>query len=206
MSYALLLKPDSPQARVHRSSSDTRSLLSLNYSLPKCSFIQLKQTGAIREYGRSNLLYLLNQLPMELMEFWADISGDEFPGIPKDPWFFVQASSGLISYLKSVVLAQTKPTILPSKAVRSVWEAWLKLDKVSLEKFCAANFNIEIADVRTGDFKVNIGESLIVTYVINCVLDGVDFASGKVPDLFTLDFRLKMPSGKLWCADTCYSY
>ena len=139
---------------------------------------------------------ILLQLPIGLIKFWRENAKEEFPGIPTTAKFFFKAAAGLILYFKCVEMAKEDQTLLPSKAADSIWHAWLDYDERSLTEFCQRNYNRKILHVPTAEMQTNVEDSLIRTYVLSCILDGVDIGSGYVPALFRLDKTLKMPHGE----------
>jgi hypothetical protein len=97
-------------------------------------------------------------------------------------------------------------TILPSKAVDSVWQAWMVYDKsfpeeedTSLIEFTKRNFanasrQVTYVPLQTSDQDTE--EALVRTFVLNSIVNGIDFSAGTIPSLFRLDRMLKMPYGK----------
>jgi hypothetical protein len=89
-------------------------------------------------------------------------------------------------------------TFLPSKAADSVWHAWIKHDLESYSNYCRKWFKREISHqpVSKDTTQRQKQDGIVTTFVLNCLLNGIDFAIGELPSLFILDRKLQMPFGK----------
>jgi len=147
---------------------------------------------------------LLKQMPKGLYRFWLQMVTDKFIMVPTSPMFFVEPSVGLMDYFKCVEIARGEATVLTSCAADSVWMAWLAYDdqhpttvlhsKSRLRNFTRRNFGNEIthpSPVSAMEFE----DALSRTYVLNCIINGLDFAEGLIPSLFRLDGVVRMPNG-----------
>jgi len=89
---------------------------------------------------------LFEGMPEKLFGFWTDKVKLENPKLPRTPLFFVKAVTGLVAYFRCMDLAKGDELLLPSKAVYTVWQAWLAYDeqfrqeRTLLNTFTAENF------------------------------------------------------------------
>jgi len=122
--------------------------------------------------------------------------------LPRTPLFFVKAVTGLVEYFRCMELAKGDELLLPSKAIYTVWQAWLAYDdqfrqeRTLLNTFTAENFQRIIPFKAMPD---NLGpehsDVLARTLAVNCELNGLDARQGDIPSLFEIDRLVKMPKG-----------
>ncbi len=133
----------------------------------------------------------LENLPPGLETAWRHGAPQEYPGIPTDAFFFVRAAEGLLRFFDAVTHSE-RPCALPSEAADSVWHAWLRHDPIGLEGFCRRHFgrvipHVERAGLGTG--------ALAGTLMAGRRLEGIAPLGPRLPLLFGLDARLRMPGG-----------
>jgi hypothetical protein len=118
------------------------------------------------------------------------------------PWRAALADlpAGLESYWRAsapreyfdAVRHSGRPCALPSEAADAVWHAWLRWNPVSLERFCVRHFGAAVPHVERAALA---GNALLHTYAACCARDGVTPGGLRLPALFGLDARLRMPRG-----------
>jgi len=131
----------------------------------------------------------LADLPTGLESCWRASAPREYEGIQTDAFFFVRAAEGLLRFFD---IAARRPCALPSDAADSVWHAWLRMDPVSLERFCRTHFGTALPHTGRGDMAHG---ALLRTFSSNCTQDGMAPGLMRVPSLFALDAALRMPRG-----------
>jgi hypothetical protein len=84
------------------------------------------------------------------------------------------------------------PCALPSEAADSVWHAWLRRDPIGLERFCRKHFGIAVPHVE----RAGLGAGVLTnTLAAGRTLEGIAPLGPRLPQLFGLDARLRMPGG-----------
>jgi len=131
----------------------------------------------------------LADLPAQLEPYWRASAPREYEGIPTDAFFFARAAEGLLRFFD---IAARRPCALPSEAADSVWHAWLRMDPVSLERFCRHHFGTALPHVERGDMAHG---TLLRTFSSSCTQEGMVPGLMRVPALFSLDADLRMPGG-----------
>jgi hypothetical protein len=136
----------------------------------------------------------LDDMAPDLYAYWRRTAQHEFEGIRQDAFFFASAAEGLLTFFDCVA-GSRRPCALPSKAVDSVWHAWLRMAPQGLETFCFKHFGRVIPHVEGADMVDVMDEALANCLVWTRRRDGIDAAGPGVPRLFSLDHRLRMPHG-----------
>jgi len=147
------------------------------------------------EFSQSTYAAVLADVPAALFSHWAQTAHSEFPGIPRDAFFYTQAAEGLMMFFDCASAAGTR-CALPSRAADSVWHAWTRMDAAGLERFCIRHFgrtipHVERAHMKGGD----MGRALAVCLVHARRRASRPAAGCHVPRLFSLDLQLGMPRG-----------
>jgi len=151
----------------------------------------LNNLRVTRHLRTSRYRAALAELPPGLEAAWRDGASTEFPGIPRDAFFFVRAAEGLLGFFDAVT-TQGAPCALPSLAADSVWHAWLRHDPEGLERFCRRHFGATVPHLEAG----RLEQGALPRALVACrALDGLPAHGPALPRLFTLDARLRMPRG-----------
>ncbi|MDN4036675.1 hypothetical protein [Massilia sp. YIM B02443] len=140
---------------------------------------------------RSRYRSQLGDMAPELRAAWFRHAPLEFPGIPLSDLFFIRAAEGLMNFFE---IAQTAHTsyALPSLAADSVWHAWLRWDEDDLARFCRRHFQAPVAHLPQEALDAL---ALPRTLVACRHSDGIPAHAARLPRLFELDSRLRMPLG-----------
>jgi hypothetical protein len=133
----------------------------------------------------------LADLPAGLESYWRASAPREYEGIRTDAFFFARAAEGLLRFFDAV-RHSGRPCALPSEAADSVWHAWLRWNPVSLERFCVRHFGAAVPHV---DRAALVGNALLHTFAACRARDGIEPGRMRLPALFALDARLRMPRG-----------
>lgn len=133
----------------------------------------------------------LADLPAWLESDWRYGAPREYEGIPTDAFFFVRAAEGLLRFFDAV-RHSGQPCALPSNAADSVWHAWLRRDAAGLDRFCRRHVGIAVPHVERTALAPS---ALLRTFAACCARDGVKPGTMRLPGLFALDARLRMPGG-----------
>lgn len=144
---------------------------------------------------RSSFRDALAELPPGLYDFWRHNACQEFLGIPRDLAFFTRAAEGLLTYFECASI-DPMPYGLPSLAAESVWKAWLRFSPARLDAFCLAHFGRRMPPRGrcTHEWELETA-ALARTLARAQALAGIPATQCKLPALFTLDRRLRMPRG-----------
>lgn len=146
---------------------------------------------ARRHVQRSPYRLHLQELPADLKAYWKRSVGEEFPGTPATDLFFVQAAEGLLTFFEAAI-RRAAPCSLPSRAADSVWHAWLRWDADSLTLYQRRQFNGRVAHLKESA----LGEGALARTLAGCrQLEGIPLVGPRMPRLFGLDRRLRMPTG-----------
>jgi hypothetical protein len=133
----------------------------------------------------------LEDLPRGLEAAWRHSAPQEYPGIHTDAFFFVRAAEGLLRFFDAVSRSE-QACALPSEAADSVWHAWLRHDPIGLERFCLKHFGQVVPHVeRTG----LASDALAGMLMTGRRVEGIAPLGPRLPLLFGLDARLRMPGG-----------
>ncbi|MGZ3184901.1 MAG: hypothetical protein ACXU8N_20905 [Telluria sp.] len=133
----------------------------------------------------------LAALPPGLMEYWQHTAPQEYPGIPTDAFFFARAAEGLLQFFR-VVARTRKSCALPSVAADSVWHAWLRWNPGGPEAFARSHFGLPVPHIE----RAGLSEGALANTLLACrKLEGIPAEGPRVPSLFLLDARLRMPGG-----------
>lgn len=134
---------------------------------------------------------MLQELPDGLETAWRRSAPQEYPGIRTDAFFFVRAAEGLMRFFAAASHG-SQPCALPSEAADSVWHAWLRHEPIGLERFCRKHFGRVIPHVE----RAGLGsEALANTLMTGRSLEGIGPLGPRLPRLFGLDAKLRMPGG-----------
>jgi len=133
----------------------------------------------------------LADLPPALEPYWRQSAPHEYQGIPTDAFFFARAAEGLMNFFDAVTWS-AKACALPSEAADSVWHAWLRIDPISLERFCKRHFGAAVPHVERDGLASG---ALLNTFTACHTLDGGMPDKPHLPSLFRLDARLRMRDG-----------
>lgn len=149
--------------------------------------------------AKSPFYRALNDLPAGLFPHWQNISSTEFNGIPRDAVFFTLASEGLMRFFDCVKRSKNA-CALPSKAADSVWHAWISLNECDphsslIDQFCVKHFGRSIPHIEAAAMREDMGSSLAASLVHSRQQEGKDPCSSYLPNLFSLDRKLRMPRG-----------
>jgi uncharacterized membrane protein YgcG len=130
----------------------------------------------------------LKDLPSGLEPAWRHSAPHEYQGIPTDAFFFACAAEGLMDFFDAATQSG-KPCALPSDAADSVWHAWLRHDPIGLERFCRKHFGAVVPHVE----REGLGAGALLNTFAAC--HGLARRRLRLPRLFGLDARLRMPGG-----------
>jgi hypothetical protein len=133
----------------------------------------------------------LEDLPHGLEAAWRHSAPQEYPGIRTDAFFFVRAAEGLLRFFDAVSRSG-QPCALPSEAADSVWHAWLRHDPIGLERFCRKHFGQVIPHVERAGLASDALAGMLMT---GRRVEGIAPLGPRLPLLFGLDARLRMPGG-----------
>jgi hypothetical protein len=151
----------------------------------------INETRARRFMRASSYRTALEDLPEGLERSWRDSAAQEYPGIRTDAFFFVRAADGLLRFFDAVSHSEA-PCALPSEAADSVWHAWLRHDPIGLERYCRRHFGRVIPHVE----RAGLGSGALAhTLMGGRRLEGIAPLGPRLPQLFGLDARLRMPGG-----------
>lgn len=149
---------------------------------------------AQRIMRRSRYSKALYELPTNLFDYWKSSAKNEFNGIPGDAVFFARAAEGLMTFFDCVTTSD-KPCALPSLAADSVWHAWQRLAPLKLEAFCVKHFGRAIPHLERAAMPGRMDDALAVCLVRAREVEGMRPEGPRLPALFLLDRKLKMPNG-----------
>jgi hypothetical protein len=151
----------------------------------------ITETRARRFMRASTYRTALEGLPKGLERSWRESAAQEYPGIRTDAFFFVRAADGLMRFFDAAERSE-RPCALPSEAADSVWHAWLRFDPIGLERFCRTHFGRVIPHVE----RAGLGSGALAnTLMSGRRLEGITPLGPRLPQLFGLDARLRMPGG-----------
>lgn len=136
----------------------------------------------------------LMDLPPSLLSFWRSEAPKEFRDIPRGCLFYAKACEGLMQFF-SYCVSSKQSCALPSKAADSIWHAWAKMDPKGLRSFCMKHFKRDIPHIEAENLPDSLHSALAQCWVKACEAEKINPAEGKIPSLFSLDYRLKMPEG-----------
>lgn len=149
---------------------------------------------AQRIMQRSRHRKALSELPPTLYGYWKSSARSEYSGIPADAVFFARATIGLLDFFEYAARG-TGPCALPSKAADSVWHAWLRFSPLKLQAFCRKHFGRVVPHVEGAAMGGDLDEALAVCLVRARQAEGLPREGPRLPSLFLLDRKLKMPFG-----------
>ncbi len=149
---------------------------------------------AMRVRHKSRHWRALGDIPPGLYDYWSSTAHTEFKGIPRDAFFFTRAVDGLLDFFECASYDGAL-CALPSRAADSVWHAWLRLAPDELRRFCQTHFGRAIVHVDGPAFDQHGDRPLANCLVRARRLARLPLAGPKLPALFTLDRRLRMPRG-----------
>jgi hypothetical protein len=116
---------------------------------------------------------LVALVPPELEDFWREHAEKEFKGIPTSHKFYLRALDGLMTYFRCCGMSEAV-CLLPSKAVDSVWHAWLDYNEKQLNTFCGDNFGKSINHIPVAELAGDTEPALARTYVNHCKVYNVE--------------------------------
>jgi hypothetical protein len=151
----------------------------------------LKQWRAAQHMRRSPYLAQLADLPPALQGAWQRSAPKEYQGIRTDAFFFAHAAEGLLRFFDAQA-GSGRPCALPSEAADSVWHAWLRWNRASLDDFCCRHFGATMPHL---EHAALASHSLARALVACRQCEGIAPQTPCLPDLFGLDARLRMPYG-----------
>jgi hypothetical protein len=153
-----------------------------------------QQWRAQRIMKRSQYRKELHELPTNLYDYWKSSAKNEFNGIPGDAVFFARAAEGLMVFFDCVATSG-KPCALPSLAVDSVWHAWQRLAPLKLDAFCLKHFGRVIPHLERAVMPGRMEDAIAASLVRARELEGLRPEGPRLPSLFLLDRKLRMPNG-----------
>ncbi len=139
-------------------------------------------------------LSLQERLPAGLRQAWLDHAGDEFPGLPQGERAWLLASTGLLQFFLAAATADG-PCALPSRAADAVWHAWLRWDADGLAAFQREWLGREIPHLEEPRLPGPLDHALSRCYAACCRQERLNPLDGRLPLVFELDGRLRMPGG-----------
>ena len=146
----------------------------------------------------------LADLPPGLQSSWGATAPLEYEGIRTDAFFFVCAAEGLMDFFAAVT-SSPGACALPSDAADSVWHAWLRWDAAGLDDFCIKHFGAAVPHIE----RAGLGAGALLNTFVACrKLEGGPRGRLRLPRLFGLDARLRMPAGHgywLYRGDVVYA-
>jgi hypothetical protein len=151
----------------------------------------ISKARARRHVRASFYRSMLEDLPDGLETAWRRSAPQEYPGIRTDAFFFARAAEGLMRFF-AVAVHGSQPCALPSEAADSVWHAWLRHEPIGLEGFCRKHFGKVVPHVERAGLASG---ALANTLMTGRSLEGIAPLGPRLPQLFGLDARLRMPGG-----------
>lgn len=139
-------------------------------------------------------LALQQRLPAGLQAAWLAHAADEFPGLPRREGDWLMASTGLVQFFLAAA-ASEGPCALPSRAADAVWHAWLRWDAAGLAAFQREHLGRELPHVEESRLPGPLDQALSRCYAACCRLEQLNPLEGRLPLVFELDRRLRMPGG-----------
>lgn len=140
---------------------------------------------------RSRYRTQLEDMAPAVRAHWVEHAPREFPGIPSSELFFIRAAEGLMNFF-AIAQKSHAAYALPSLAADSVWHAWLQWDADDLARFCRRHFEAPVAHLP----HEALDHLALPRALVACRhSDGIEAHRSKLPRLFGLDTRLRMPSG-----------
>jgi len=143
---------------------------------------------------RSRYSKQLDELPPNLYSYWKSSAKNETDGIPGDAVFFARSAQALLAFF-DCVRSSGKPCALPSRAADSVWHAWQRLAPLKLEAFCRKHYGRDIPHLERASMPGRMDQALAASLVRSRELEGIRPEGPRLPSLFLLDRKLKMPHG-----------
>jgi hypothetical protein len=151
----------------------------------------ISKARARRHVRASFYRSMLEDLPDGLEAAWRRSAPQEYPGIRTDAFFFARAAEGLMRFFAAATHG-SQPCALPSEAADSVWHAWLRHEPIGLEGFCRKHFGKVVPHVERAGLASG---ALANTLMTSRSLEGIAPLGPRLPQLFGLDARLRMPGG-----------
>jgi hypothetical protein len=151
----------------------------------------ISKARARRHVRASFYRSMLQDLPDGLETAWRRSAPQEYPGIRTDAFFFARAAEGLMRFFAAASHG-SQPCALPSEAADSVWHAWLRHEPIGLDRFCRKHFGRVIPHVERAGLASG---ALANTLMTGRSLEGIAPLGPRLPQLFGLDARLRMPGG-----------
>lgn len=139
-------------------------------------------------------LALRDRLPPGLHQAWLSHAKDEFPGLPCSEGAWLLASTGLLQFFLAAARADG-PCALPSRAADAVWHAWLRWDAGSLAAFQRECLGREVPHLAESQLPGPADHALSRCYAACCRQEQLNPLDGRLPLVFELDGRLRMPGG-----------
>lgn len=139
-------------------------------------------------------LALQARLPAGLHPAWLSHAEDEFPGLPQSEGAWLLASTGLLQFFLAATRADG-PCALPSRAADAVWHAWLRWDASGLANFQREQLGRELPHLQDAELPGPLDHALSRCYADCCRLEQLNPLDGRLPLVFELDGRLRMPGG-----------
>lgn len=127
----------------------------------------------------------------------------EFAGLPTDSAAWVWSCDGLAAFFDACADETSGKTVaLPSLAADAVWHAWLRVDQAGLDAFCVARYGRAFPHQPKSEMTEPMDEALARAWANNCRAEKIDPLAGKVPSLFALDAKLRVPGGRAYLINT----
>ncbi|MGM9515369.1 hypothetical protein ACS5PK_14020 [Roseateles sp. DB2] len=139
-------------------------------------------------------LDLQQRLPAGLHQAWLAHASDEFPGLPSLESDWLLASTGLMQFFLAAAELEG-PCALPSRAADAVWHAWLQWDAAGLSTFQRERLGREVPHLKESQLAGPLDHALSRCYAACCRLEQLNPLEGRLPLVFELDRRLRMPGG-----------
>ena len=135
----------------------------------------------------------------KLRENWEREGAREFPGMRVDSQAWLLSCSGLAAYFEARArVGQGAAVALPSLAADSVWHAWLRVDPEGLARFCQARYGRPMPHETKEEMAAaghDMEPAIARCFAACCEAEGISALSGRLPSLFELDGKLRMPGG-----------
>lgn len=139
-------------------------------------------------------LDLQERLPAGLRQVWLSYAADECPSLPQSERDWVLASTGLMQFFLAAARVDG-PCALPSRAADTVWHAWLRWDASALAAFQREWLGREVPHLEEPRLPGPLDHALSRCYAACCRQEQLNPLDGRLPLVFELDGRLRMPGG-----------
>jgi hypothetical protein len=178
-----------------------KRLFSLNWPSRWLPFMADWRAHAISTELRRRCPRLLDAaagIPPEVVDEWLRQTGapTEVPGWQPSRTDWLLSSVALSQFFDLPRHRVTEGALaLPSKAADSVWHVWLAHDAAGLARWQQHHFDRETAHLEAAELCQPLEEALAHSWAAACRSEGVSPLGRKLPLMFEVDARLRVPGG-----------